>query len=154
MLEAISVDGELDADHSNLATELERCIYSNHKKHEKKYLSQVRSRIFNLKHQKNLRVNFINGVTSPAQLVPMSSHNMVSEEMKNYRQTIIQDGIHQATLANADQDDRAPSADFADLKCDRCQQRCRYDQIQTLASDEPMTLFIRCLSCGNRWTMT
>ncbi len=38
------------------------------------------------------------------------------------------------------------------FRCNKCQQRkCTYYQMQTRSADEPMTSFITCLNCGNRW---
>ncbi len=38
------------------------------------------------------------------------------------------------------------------FKCGRCKRReCSYTEIQTRSCDEPATLFIQCLACGNRW---
>ena len=39
-----------------------------------------------------------------------------------------------------------------EFKCYKCKQRkCTYYQLQTRSADEPMTTFITCLNCGNRW---
>lgn len=38
------------------------------------------------------------------------------------------------------------------LKCGKCGKRnCAYNQIQTRSADEPMTTFVLCNECGNRW---
>lgn len=38
------------------------------------------------------------------------------------------------------------------FKCGRCSSRkCSYYELQTRSADEPMTQFISCLDCGNRW---
>ena len=38
-------------------------------------------------------------------------------------------------------------------KCGRCKEKkCTYYQLQVRSSDEPMTTFINCLNCGNRWS--
>jgi transcription elongation factor S-II len=38
------------------------------------------------------------------------------------------------------------------FKCKRCgKSRTRYWEMQTRSSDEPMTIFIRCLNCGKEW---
>lgn len=38
------------------------------------------------------------------------------------------------------------------FKCRRCGSRsCSYYEVQTRSADEPMTQFINCLECGNRW---
>lgn len=37
-------------------------------------------------------------------------------------------------------------------KCGRCKKReCSFYQLQTRSADEPMTTFVTCLNCGNRW---
>ena len=44
------------------------------------------------------------------------------------------------------------SAATDEFKCYKCQKRvCSYYQLQTRSADEPMTTFITCLNCGNRW---
>ena len=44
------------------------------------------------------------------------------------------------------------SAATDEFKCYKCQKRvCSYYQLQTRSADEPMTAFITCLNCGNRW---
>ena len=38
------------------------------------------------------------------------------------------------------------------FKCGKCKQRrCTYYQMQTRSADEPMTTFVCCTVCGNRW---
>ena len=38
------------------------------------------------------------------------------------------------------------------FKCHKCGSRkCSYYELQTRSADEPMTQFINCLDCGNRW---
>lgn len=39
-----------------------------------------------------------------------------------------------------------------DFKCWKCKsKKCTYYQLQTRSADEPMTTFVNCLDCGNRW---
>jgi len=36
--------------------------------------------------------------------------------------------------------------------CRKCKsKKCSYYQLQTRSADEPMTTFVTCISCGNRW---
>ena len=38
------------------------------------------------------------------------------------------------------------------IKCGRCKKKeCSFYQLQTRSADEPMTTFVTCLNCGNRW---
>jgi len=45
-----------------------------------------------------------------------------------------------------------PKAMTDQFKCRKCSGRsCSYYEVQTRSADEPMTQFISCLDCGNRW---
>jgi transcription elongation factor S-II len=47
-----------------------------------------------------------------------------------------------------------PAAMTDQFKCNRCKKReCSYMELQTRSCDEPASLFIQCLACGNRWRM-
>jgi len=38
------------------------------------------------------------------------------------------------------------------FKCRKCHSnQCTYYQMQTRSADEPMTTFVTCINCGNRW---
>ena len=38
------------------------------------------------------------------------------------------------------------------FKCGKCKSKeCTYYQLQTRSADEPMTTFVTCINCGNRW---
>jgi len=40
------------------------------------------------------------------------------------------------------------------FKCMKCKERkCTYYQLQTRSADEPMTTFITCMNCENKWKM-
>jgi transcription elongation factor S-II len=40
-----------------------------------------------------------------------------------------------------------------EFKCGRCKEKnCTYYQLQVRCSDEPMTTFVNCLNCGNKWS--
>ena len=44
------------------------------------------------------------------------------------------------------------SAATDEFKCYKCKKNlCTYYQLQTRSADEPMTTFVTCLNCGNRW---
>tara|TARA_Y100000389_G_scaffold188065_3_gene210139 strand:+ start:5050 stop:5562 length:513 start_codon:yes stop_codon:yes gene_type:complete len=43
-------------------------------------------------------------------------------------------------------------ANTDNFTCRKCKStRCSYYQLQTRSADEPMTTFVTCINCGNRW---
>ncbi|XP_063612414.1 transcription elongation factor S-II-like [Penaeus indicus] len=75
-----------------------------------------------------------------------SAQEMASDEMKALREKFTKEAIddHQLAVAQGTKTDL--------LKCGKCGQRdCTYNQMQTRSSDEPMTTFVLCNHCGNRW---
>lgn len=131
-----------------LAEELEECIYSEFRNTDMRYKNRVRSRVANLKDPKNptLRTNYLNGVIAATRLAKMAPEDMASDEMKKLREKFIKEAIDDAQLATV----QGTKTDM--LKCGKCKQKnCTYSQLQTRSSDEPMTTFVLCNECGNRW---
>ncbi|XP_026478322.1 transcription elongation factor S-II [Ctenocephalides felis] len=148
---ALKVDGE---DHEGcasveeLAEELEECIYNEFKNTDTRYKNRIRSRVSNLKDVKNptLRTNFIAGVITASKLAKMTSEEMASDEIKKLREKFVKEAINDAQLATVQ------GTKTGLLKCGKCKKRnCTYNQVQTRSADEPMTTFVLCNECGNRW---
>ena len=71
---------------------------------------------------------------------------MASDEMKQLRQEIAKEGIREAQVA------KNQGTETNLFKCGKCGKRkTTYTQLQTRSADEPMTTFVLCLDCGNRW---
>ncbi|KAG7311688.1 hypothetical protein JYU34_002742 [Plutella xylostella] len=151
LTQALKVDGENPnscAPPDELAEELEECIYMEFKNTDMRYRNRVRSRVANLKDPKNptLRTNFLNGVISASRLAKMTPEEMASDEMKKLREKFIKEAIDDAQLATV----QGTKTEM--LKCGKCKKKnCTYNQLQTRSSDEPMTTFVLCNECGNRW---
>lgn len=131
-----------------LGDELEECIYNEFKNTDMRYKNRVRSRVANLKDAKNptLRTNFISGAITAEKLAKMTPEEMASDEMKKLRDKFVKEAINDAQLATV----QGTQTDL--LKCGKCNKRnCTYNQIQTRSADEPMTTFVLCNECGNRW---
>ena len=71
---------------------------------------------------------------------------MASEAMKQLRQEFSKEGIREAQVA------KNQGTETNLFKCGKCGKRkTTYTQLQTRSADEPMTTFVLCLDCGNRW---
>jgi transcription elongation factor S-II len=74
---------------------------------------------------------------------------MMSEEQKEEERRIKDENIFKARGAGQ------PEAATDAFKCPRCKQRqCTYFQLQTRSADEPMTTFVTCVVCNNRWKVS
>ncbi|XP_072745247.1 transcription elongation factor S-II isoform X2 [Anoplolepis gracilipes] len=131
-----------------LAEELEEAIYAEFKNTDNRYKNRVRSRVANLRDAKNpnLRMNFLAGAITPVRLAAMTAEEMASDEIKQLREQFKKEAINDAQLATV----QGTKTDL--LKCGKCKKRnCTYNQVQTRSADEPMTTFVLCNECGNRW---
>uniref|UniRef100_A0A8C2U1W5 Transcription elongation factor n=1 Tax=Coturnix japonica TaxID=93934 RepID=A0A8C2U1W5_COTJA len=113
-----------------------------------KYRNRVRSRISNLKDPKNpnLRRNVLCGAIAPALIARMTAEEMASDELKELRNAMTQEAIREHQMAKT-------GGTVTDLfQCGKCKKKnCTYNQVQTRSADEPMTTFVLCNECGNRW---
>ena len=127
---------------------LEKAVLANLGGTNAEYKSKIRSLFVNLKDKNNpgLRRSIVDGDISVEKLSKMSSQEMASEDRKNADRRIQEENFHNS-LAAAEQ-----QAETDAFQCSRCKQRkCRYRQAQTRSADEPMTTFVTCTNCGNRW---
>uniref|UniRef100_A0A673LBT7 Transcription elongation factor n=1 Tax=Sinocyclocheilus rhinocerous TaxID=307959 RepID=A0A673LBT7_9TELE len=123
-------------------------IFSEFKNTDMKYKNRVRSRISNLKDAKNpnLRRNVLCGNVSPDRIAKMTAEEMASDELKEMRKNLTKEAIrdHQVATSGGTQTDL--------FTCGKCKKKkCTYTQVQTRSADEPMTTFVFCTECGNRW---
>ncbi|NWX55270.1 TCEA3 protein, partial [Promerops cafer] len=113
-----------------------------------KYRNRVRSRISNLKDPKNpgLRRNVLCGAIEPSLIARMTAEEMASDELKQLRNAMTQEAIREHQMAKT-------GGTVTDLfQCGKCKKKnCTYNQVQTRSADEPMTTFVLCNECGNRW---
>jgi len=132
----------------SLAEQIEDAIYKEYRNTDMGYKNRIRSRVYNLKDVKNpqLKLNVLCGLIPPKKIASMTSEEMASSEMKSIREKLNKEAMDDAQLAIA----QGTKTDL--LKCNKCGHRdCTYNQMQTRSSDEPMTTFVLCNHCGNRW---
>uniref|UniRef100_A0A8C2CU16 Transcription elongation factor A (SII), 3 n=1 Tax=Cyprinus carpio TaxID=7962 RepID=A0A8C2CU16_CYPCA len=115
-----------------MAAEIEDHIYQEIRAVDMKYKNRVRSRISNLKDPKNpnLRKNVLAGAIELSRIAIMTAEEAIRE--------------HQMAKTGGTTTDL--------LQCGKCKKKnCTYNQVQTRSADEPMTTFVLCNECGNRW---
>ena len=107
------------------------------------YLDRVRTIHNNLKDNsvKNL---IINNLIKPHKLAYMTHQEMQPNKWDALiQEKKIRDENKYTPIIEASTDN---------FKCWKCKsKKCTYYQLQTRSGDEPMTTFVNCLDCGNRW---
>ncbi|KAM4571388.1 transcription elongation factor A protein 2 isoform 1-T1 [Fundulus diaphanus] len=142
---AIGVDCE------HLAAQIEDRIFQEFKSTDMKYKARLRSRISNLKDQKNpeLRRNVLCGNISPERIASMSAEEMASAELKQIREALTKESIREHQLS------KVGGTETDMFICSKCHSKnCTYTQVQIRSADEPMTTFVLCNGCGNRWKVS
>jgi len=127
---------------------IESAAYSHFDGTTAAYKAKIRSLFVNLKDKNNpsLREGVVSGEIPGEKLPTMTSEDMASEERKAADLKIKDANFFNSLGAEEQQ------AETDAFQCSRCKQRkCRYRQAQTRSADEPMTTFVTCTVCGNRW---
>jgi len=112
------------------------------------YKAKIRSLFVNLKDKANpaLRASIVDGSLAPEKFAKMTSQEMASAERQAENRKIEEENLFKSLSAVEKQ------AETEAFQCSRCKQRkCVYRQAQTRSADEPMTTFVTCTVCGNRW---
>jgi transcription elongation factor S-II len=138
-------------DPAALAAEIEEALAKAFTK-EKEYLSQARSVIYNLKDSKNVSFRFklMVGFFKPEQVPKLSAEEMASDEKNAERAKQRKDSMEEMQLDWALKHGALQITGM--FTCGKCKAtKTTYFQMQTRSSDEPMTTFVTCLNCNNRW---
>ncbi|KAK3273922.1 hypothetical protein CYMTET_9676 [Cymbomonas tetramitiformis] len=116
----------------------------------KDYRLKFRSLSFNLKDSRNpdLRRKVLSGDIPPAILIALSPEEMASDSAREKNESIRQYFLREMERGGAG----SKQASTDQFKCGRCKQRkTTFYQLQTRSADEPMTTFVTCVNCDNRW---
>ena len=107
------------------------------------YIQKLKTIIFNLKDVKLLN-KLKNKEFKAHELAFMSHQEMVPDKWKELLE------LQKIKDENKFADKIEASTD--DFTCYKCKsKKCTFYQLQTRSADEPMTTFVTCLNCGNRW---
>jgi len=108
------------------------------------YIDRLRSVFNNLKRNNEL-VGKINSKTIRAHEVAFMTHQTMNPEQ--WKELL-------EAKKNRDSNKYSPQmyANTDTFTCRKCKSnKCSYYQLQTRSADEPMTTFVTCIDCGNRW---
>lgn len=130
------------------AQSVEAALWEEFKTTDAKYKAKFRSKYLNLKDKNNpdLRSSLLQGTLSATRFCAMTSAEMASDERRAADRALQEENLKNTKAA------QDTSAETDQFKCGRCHQRkCKYYQLQTRSADEPMTTFVTCINCNNRW---
>ena len=130
------------------ATAVERAMANKWTDVGKEYKAKFRQLAFNLKDPKNpdLRAQVADGLIDPVSLLELAPEQLASAERRTENEAIREHATNEAVRGQK----KEASTDA--FKCGKCKQRkCTYYQLQTRSADEPMTTFVTCVNCDNRW---
>ena len=107
------------------------------------YLDRVRTIYLNLKNS-DLKIKVQNKNIKPHEIAFMTHQEM----QPNKWDALIQE----KKIRDENKYEPKLEASTDNFKCYKCKSnKCTYYQLQTRSADEPMTTFVNCLDCGNRW---
>lgn len=109
------------------------------------YLDKFKMILFNLKQNLNLIENINNKKIKGQNIAYYSHQDFNPEKWKMLLENKEQKNINKYSSNNIE-------SNTDNYTCRKCKSnKCSYYQLQTRSADEPMTTFITCISCGNRW---
>ena len=132
----------------NNVIKIEEAIFEKYKG-DSPYSNRVMEILHNIRENEEFRDNIVNGEIKPEELSSMDVIKMVSKEKqekldetkKNKVNSIQSDWILNHTKVTE-----------GVYKCRKCGgNKTTQSEMQTRSADEPMTLFITCVDCGNGW---
>lgn len=145
---SIGAEGAEKGDAAVVAAAIEEAMYKKFEGNGQPYKNKYRMMSFNLKDKKNqkLRDAVLGKRIAPSRLIEMTSEELANDELKQKRVEVHEKMTREAMPYIK------PQATTDMFRCGKCGQRkTRYHQMQTRSADEPMTTFVECTNCGNRW---
>jgi transcription elongation factor S-II len=107
------------------------------------YLDHLRSIYINLKNKK--LVQMVNNGEIKAHEIAFMTHQEIYPEKW-------EELLKAKSIRDKNKFEQNIEAATDTFKCRKCwSKKCTYYQMQTRSADEPMTIFVTCIDCGNRW---
>eukprot|EP00238_Polyblepharides_amylifera_P001647 CAMPEP_0196572972 /NCGR_PEP_ID=MMETSP1081-20130531/2936_1 /TAXON_ID=36882 /ORGANISM="Pyramimonas amylifera, Strain CCMP720" /LENGTH=302 /DNA_ID=CAMNT_0041890499 /DNA_START=75 /DNA_END=980 /DNA_ORIENTATION=- len=136
------------ADPHMVGISIEAAMFRKYNGFTKDYKTKYRNISFNLKDPRNpdLRHKVLSGDIYPWTLLSLSPEELASDESRGANEAIRQHKMWECERGGNQQ------ASTDQFKCGKCGERkTQYYQLQTRSADEPMTTFVTCVNCNNRW---
>ncbi|CAB1116840.1 unnamed protein product [Ectocarpus sp. CCAP 1310/34] len=122
------------------------------------YLDKARQLVFNLKKNDQLRQDVQEGLVEPQRLVVMTSTELMAKDKREAMDKAVSERTEARMLdwydKNQDKINKQCGIKETEgmFECGRCKStKTTYTQKQTRSADEPMTTFVTCSNCKNRW---
>ncbi|KAJ2821302.1 transcription elongation factor TFIIS, partial [Coemansia furcata] len=146
---SLAIDSNADSELlAKRASAIERIEFEKAASTTTAYRARIRSLCLNLRDKKNpaLRSNLVEGDLTVERFCSMTSEEMASKELRETIEKMKEENLFKSKGAG-----RTEAATDM-FRCGRCKGRkCTYYQMQTRSADEPMTTFVTCTICDNRW---
>ncbi|KAJ8537182.1 hypothetical protein K7X08_035583 [Anisodus acutangulus] len=151
------VSGEVDddlrdtvnaCDPYRVAVQVETAMFEKWGKSSGAQKLKYRSIMFNIKdpNSPDFRRKVLIGQYPPRSIVELSPEEMASAERQKENKKIKEKALFNSELGGP------PKASTDKFKCGRCgKNQTTYYQMQTRSADEPMTTYVTCIVCDNRW---
>jgi len=131
----------------DLAQRIEESIFNMCNYDVGTYSKRARDIIFNLKRNKELKERMLSGSLPPEILVSMTNDELASKKLKDKRSQVKKYNMT-AHLLNPYETE----ANTSEYKCEKCGSRkCIFKMVQMDRGDEPLEVFVTCISCQNHW---
>lgn len=143
------------------AGEVESAINTWSNGNKNSYTEKVRDLVFNLKKNTDIREQVIFGQVTPDELPRMSAEQLQTEaKAKEVAETV--NKLRDSRRLDWERANEKKINEMCGIRgemlkaslftCGRCKSiKTTSTQKQTRSADEPMTVFVLCLNCGNRW---
>ena len=125
----------------------------------KKYVGKLRQLMSNFKSNEGLRSAVLHGALGLEKLLDMTPEQLASDEVRKAVVKAREDAMEASRSdwdeANYDKVSASLGIDPNEgglFRCGKCKSnKTQNHQMQTRYADEPMTVFLVCMDCGNRW---
>lgn len=108
------------------------------------YVNRFKSLLHNIETNERIKDELVSGSLKPEVYAFMTYQEMAPEKWELL--------IDKKIKRDKSKYETKMAAATDTFTCRKCKSKeCNYYQLQTRSADEPMTTFVSCINCGNRW---